>query len=224
MLQLTNVSKTYHVGDESIPALKNINLEIDDGEFVAIEGPSGSGKSTLLHLIGGLDTPTSGEIKVNRKIINGLKDRELSKYRNREIGFVFQDFQLQSGLNVLENVEVPLMFATGRKRREATIEKKSRELLKNVGLEDRLAHRPTEISGGQKQRAAIARALVNKPKILLADEPTGNLDSVTGRAIIGLLRHLHAREKTTMVIVTHDRDIAKYADRMIHIRDGQIIK
>ena len=224
MLQLTNVSKIYHVGDESIPALKNINLEIDDGEFVAIEGPSGSGKSTLLHLIGGLDTPTSGEIKVNRKIINGLKDRELSKYRNREIGFVFQDFQLQSGLNVLENVEVPLMFATGRKRREATIEKKSRELLKNVGLEDRLAHRPTEISGGQKQRAAIARALVNKPKILLADEPTGNLDSVTGRAIIGLLRHLHAKEKTTMVIVTHDRDIAKYADRMIHIRDGQIIK
>jgi putative ABC transport system ATP-binding protein len=224
MLQLTNVSKIYHVGDESIPALKNINLEIDDGEFVAIEGPSGSGKSTLLHLIGGLDTPTSGEIKVNRKIINGLKDRELSKYRNREIGFVFQDFQLQPGLNVLENVEVPLMFATGRKRREATIEKKSRELLKNVGLEDRLAHRPTEISGGQKQRAAIARALVNKPKILLADEPTGNLDSVTGRAIIGLLRHLHAKEKTTMVIVTHDRDIAKYADRMIHIRDGQIIK
>ena len=224
MINLQHVSKTYTLGDEKVEALKDITLSIAAGEFVVIVGPSGSGKSTLLHLIGGLDRPTSGEISVDGKNLRKLKDRGLSKYRNRETGFVFQDFHLLPHLNLLENVEVPLMFSTGKKRKEATIEKQARALLETVELNDRLLHRPGEISGGQKQRAAIARALINKPKLLLADEPTGNLDSLTGKSIIALLKKLHQREKTTMVIVTHDREIAKYAERVLEIKDGVLIE
>jgi len=153
-----------------------------------------------------------------------MNDRQISRYRNREIGFVFQDFHLQPHLNIVENVEIPLMFSGFRKRKESTMAKKAKELLSSIGLKDRLAHRPTEISGGQKQRVAIARALINKPKIILADEPTGNLDSVTGKKIITLLKRLHHDNAVTMVVVTHDREIARYAERIIEIKDGRLVE
>lgn len=224
MIELQNVHKVYRMGDETVTALHGINLTIEDGEFIAVVGPSGSGKSTLLHLMAGLDKPTKGQIAVDGKNLSRLKDREISRYRNKEIGLVFQDFHLQQHLTVLENVEIPLMFAGGKKRKEATIQKKAKELLNLVDIGDRLHHRPSEISGGQKQRVAIARAVINKPRILLADEPTGNLDSVTGRDIITLLKQLHKKENMTLVVVTHDRDIAKYADRIVEIKDGRLIQ
>jgi len=224
MIELKNVNKSYHTLDETVEALKNINLTIQDGEFVAIVGPSGSGKSTLLHLIGGLDKPTDGEIVVDGNNLQKLKDRDLSRYRNKEIGFIFQDFQLQSHLTLLENVEIPLMFAPGKKRKESTMKKRAKELLELVEVSDRMHHKPSEISGGQKQRAAIARAIINKPNILLADEPTGNLDSQTGKNIITLLKKLHAKEKMTVVVVTHDRDIAQYAERIVEIKDGKLLE
>jgi len=224
LISLKNVGKIYTAGNEQVEALKDITLEIAEGEFVVIVGPSGSGKSTLLHLIGGLDTPTSGEIKVGGRILGDMKDRQISRYRNREIGFIFQDFHLQPHLNIVENVEIPLMFSGTRKRKEATIAKKAKELLMSIGLKDRLKHRPSEISGGQKQRVAIARALINKPKIILADEPTGNLDSVTGKKTITLLKRLHKENAVTMIIVTHDREITRYAERIVEIKDGRLIE
>lgn len=224
MIELQNIQKIYKTGDETVTALKNINLNIDDGEFVAIVGPSGSGKSTLLHLIGGLDKPSDGNIIVDGKNLRKLKDKDLSRYRNKEIGFVFQDFHLQSHLTLLENVEIPLMFASGKRRKEATMQKKAKELLQLVDIGDRMNHRPSEISGGQKQRTAIARAIINKPNILLADEPTGNLDSVTGKSIIDLLKMLHKKEKMTVIVVTHDREIAKFAERIVEIKDGLLIE
>jgi len=224
LISLENIGKIYTVGNESIEALKDINIRIAKGEFVVIVGPSGSGKSTLLHLIGGLDKPTSGIIKIDGKILNNLGDKKLSQYRNRDVGLVFQDFHLHPHLNIVENVEMPLIFAGARKRKEATLEKKAKELLTSVGLKERLTHRPSEISGGQKQRVAIARALINKPKIILADEPTGNLDSQTGKKIITLLKRLHGEKETTMIIVTHDREIARYAERIMEIKDGRLIE
>ncbi len=224
MIELKNVQKVYKTGDETVTALKNINLTIQDGEFIAIVGPSGSGKSTLLHLIGGLDKISDGEILVDGKNLQKLKDKELSHYRNKEIGFVFQDFHLQSHLTLLENVEIPLMFATGKKRKEATMQKKAKELLTLVDVGDRMNHRPAEISGGQKQRTAIARAIINKPHILLADEPTGNLDSQTGKSIIDLLKKLHKKENMTLIVVTHDREIANEAERIVEIKDGKLIE
>lgn len=224
MIELQNVHKVYRTGDETVEALKDITLTIEDGEFVAIVGPSGSGKSTLLHLIAGLDKTTEGTITVEGKNLQRLKDRDISKYRNKTIGLVFQDFHLQTHLTLLENVEVPLMFAPGKKRKEATMQKKAKELLELVDVGDRMHHRPSEISGGQKQRTAIARAIINKPSILLADEPTGNLDSMTGQSIIALLKKLHKKENMTLVVVTHDREIAKYADRTIEIKDGRLLE
>jgi putative ABC transport system ATP-binding protein len=224
MIELKNISRIYRVGDESITALKDISLKINDGEFIAIVGPSGSGKSTLLHLIGGLDKSTGGEILVDGKNIQKLKDRELSEYRNKKIGFVFQDFHLQPHLTLLENVEIPLLFAGGKKRKEAVMQKKAKELLELVDVGERMNHRPAEISGGQKQRTAIARAIINNPHILLADEPTGNLDSQTGNAIIALLKKLHQKEKMTVIVVTHDHEIAKNAGRIIEIKDGKLIE
>ena len=223
-ISLQQISKLFSAGGETVEALKNVDLEIEKGEFIAVVGPSGSGKSTLLHLIGGLDRQTSGELFVDEKPLDSLKDHELSKYRSRQIGFIFQDFHLQQNLTITENVEVPLMFANNKIRREATLEKKAHELLGTVGLKERLNHRPNQISGGQKQRVAIARALINKPKIVLADEPTGNLDSVTAKKIITLLKRLHKEKDVTMIVVTHDREIAKYADRIIEIKDGKLVE
>ena len=224
MIKIQNVTKTYQTGTDSVTALKNISLQIDSGELIIIVGPSGSGKSTLLHLIGGLDIPTEGEILVNNQKINGLKDKPLSKYRNREIGFVFQDFHLAPHLNLAENIKLPLLFNKGKKLSPRTINKKTAEIIEEFNLTDRRLHLPSQISGGQKQRAAIARALINKPKILLADEPTGNLDSITGKQIIGLLKEIHRKNKMTMVIVTHDKEIAKSAERIIEIKDGVLVE
>lgn len=224
MIHLQKVGKEYRVGTEHVHALKEIDLTIGEGEFVAIVGPSGSGKSTLLHLIGGLDTPTDGTVRVNKKNLQTLNDKALSRFRNKEIGFIFQEFHLQSNLSIVENVEMPLMFSDAKSKKEAVMQKKARGLLTVVGLEERLNHKPNEISGGQKQRVAIARALINNPRILLADEPTGNLDSITGKNIIHLLKDLHRKKNLTIVIVTHDREIAKAAERIIEIKDGLLIE
>ncbi len=218
MIKLSNVSKTFTVGTEEIHALKGIDLHIKKGEFLAIVGPSGSGKSTLLHLIGGLDNPTKGMIEVNGENIGTMKDRQLSEYRSRQVGFIFQDFKLQPHLTVLENVRMPQLFSR-RKTKQS-----SHKMLESVGLKDRAQHKPTEISGGQKQRAALARALMNNPKLIIADEPTGNLDSMTGKKIIDLLKNIHKRNGVTLIIVTHDRNIAKHATRIIEIKDGKLKK
>jgi len=223
-ISLREVGKSYRTGDESVEALKNISLEINKGEFIVIVGPSGSGKSTLLHLIGGLDTASEGEVIVEGKLLTSLNDKKLSRYRNKEIGFIFQDFHLHKGLNLVENVEIPLMFSETKNRKETSMQKKAAEILSSVGLKSRLNHRPSQISGGQKQRVAIARALINNPKIVLADEPTGNLDSQTGKKIITLLKRLHKEKNITMLVVTHDREIAKHAERIIEIKDGRLIE
>jgi ABC-type lipoprotein export system ATPase subunit len=214
------VTKTYKLGSERITALDNIDLTIQQGEFVAITGESGSGKSTLLQLIGGLDKPSDGKIIVDGHDIKKLSDRKLSIFRNRSIGFVFQFFYLQPFLNTQVNLEVPGMFArTSTDKRH----KSSQELAEAVGLADRLRHLPKELSGGQMQRAAIARALLNRPKVLLADEPTGNLDQANSRAIIDLFEAVRKKYGTTVVIVTHDRNIAARADREISLRDGKLV-
>jgi putative ABC transport system ATP-binding protein len=223
MIEYKNVSKTYYVGNESVPALKNIYLKIEKGEFVVIVGPSGSGKSTLLHLLAGLDTPTGGSIHVNGINIASISDSKLSDYRNREIGLVFQDFKLHPHLNILENVQIPLYFNKKKLFKWFGAKRKARKILKEFGLGERLKHKPSEISGGQKQRVSIARALINEPPILLADEPTGNLDSITGREIISLLKQLHKEKKNTIIVVTHDKTLARYASRMIEIKDGKLV-
>ncbi|SNX53965.1 ABC transporter ATP-binding protein [Thermoanaerobacterium sp. RBIITD] len=218
MIEVNKVFKFYQMGKEQVAALNGIDLKIRDGEFVAVVGPSGSGKSTLMHLIGGLDKPSGGSIVVDGHDISKLKDKELSKYRNQNIGFVFQSFNLEPSITSLENVMMPLMFAGigEKKRKEMAL-----HALTLVGLEKRAKHRPTELSGGERQRVSIARAIVNNPSILLADEPTGNLDSKTGLSIINLLKDL--KEKGyTIIMVTHNTDDAKKADRIIKIKDGQI--
>ncbi|MCR3757400.1 ABC transporter ATP-binding protein [Clostridium felsineum] len=218
MIEVKNVSKTYKMGKEIVTALNNVNLKIDDGEFVAIVGPSGSGKSTLMHLVGGLDTPTIGSICVDNKDISKLKDKEMSKYRNRKIGFVFQAFNLENTQTALENVMMPLIFAgvNGGLRRE-----KAKKALEMVGLKDKEKHRPSEMSGGQRQRVSIARALVNEPQIIFADEPTGNLDSKNGALIMKLLEDLNEKGYT-IIMVTHNMEEAKKAKRVIRIKDGQV--
>lgn len=215
-IQLNNVSKTYTVGTESIEALKNIDLTIKEGEFLAIVGPSGSGKSTLLHLIGGLDAPTKGTITIGKQEIGTLNDTDLSTYRSQKVGFIFQDFKLQPHLTALENVRMPQLFSRAKTKQSP------KAILEKVGLGKRLHHKPTEISGGQKQRVAIARALINKPDIIIADEPTGNLDSITGKKIIDLLKKIHKESGITMIIVTHDQNIAKHAHRIVEITDGKL--
>jgi len=212
--------KTYVMGSEEIHALRGVSINIEKGEYVAIMGPSGSGKSTLMNLIGCLDTPSKGSYTLNGKEVGSMNDDELARIRNEEIGFVFQTFNLLPRATALHNVELPLVYAgvSGRDRQE-----RARNALEKVELTARASHKPNELSGGQRQRVAIARALVNNPSILLADEPTGNLDSKTGVEIMAVFKRLHDAGNT-IILVTHEPDIAAYAHRVIHIRDGQVEK
>jgi putative ABC transport system ATP-binding protein len=220
LIETRDLWKTYVMGEEEIHALRGVSIEIERGEYVAIMGPSGSGKSTLMNLIGCLDTPTKGSYLLNEKEVAAMNDDELAEIRNQEIGFVFQTFNLLPRATALHNVELPLIYAgiAGKLRQE-----RAKAALEKVDLMSRASHRPNELSGGQRQRVAIARALVNDPSILLADEPTGNLDSKTGNEIMGVFERLHGAGNT-IVLVTHEADIAAYAHRTIHIRDGQVEK
>ena len=220
ILEFEGVRKTYRVGDQEIHALDGINLRIEEGEFVAIIGPSGSGKSTLMHLLGCLDTPTEGRMAVCGTDLSRASADELARMRNREVGFVFQSFNLLPRLDVVSNIELPLIYSgvPARERRE-----RATGAARRVGLGDRLANRPTQLSGGQCQRVAIARALVNNPRIVFGDEPTGNLDSATGRNILEIFKELHASGKT-IILVTHDSSIASQAGRVIELRDGRIAR
>jgi putative ABC transport system ATP-binding protein len=220
LIETHDLWKTYAMGAEEVHALRGVSVQIEQGEYVAIMGPSGSGKSTLMNLIGCLDTPTKGTYLLNGKRVGDMNDNELARIRNEEIGFVFQTFNLLPRATALHNVELPLVYAgvSGKTRQE-----RAREALAKVELTERALHRPNELSGGQRQRVAIARALVNNPSILLADEPTGNLDSKTGTEIMGVFAKLH-EGGNTIVLVTHEPDIAAHAHRVIHIRDGQVEK
>jgi putative ABC transport system ATP-binding protein len=218
LIETVDLWKTYIMGSEEIHALRGVSVQIDRGEYVAIMGPSGSGKSTLMNLIGCLDTPSKGSYLLNGKQVSQMNDNELARIRNEEIGFVFQTFNLLPRATALRNVELPLVYA-GMAPKDR--ERRAREALDKVELTSRMTHRPNELSGGQRQRVAIARALVNNPSILLADEPTGNLDSKTGLEIMGLFERLH-KAGNTIVLVTHEADVAAYAYRTIHIRDGQV--
>src|SRR5437762_6317968 len=217
LIRLQQISRRYQMGEETIHALREVSLEIQRGEYVAIMVPSGSGKSTMMNLIGCLDTPTSGEYILNEVQVSQMDDNQLAEVRNKEIGFIFQTFNLLPRSDALRNVELPLIYAGvgSEERRRIAL-----EALKNVGLADRVHHKPNELSGGQRQRVSVARALVNNPSILLADEPTGNLDTATGNEIMGLFERLH-KQGNTIVLVTHEHDIALHAHRVIHIRDGK---
>ena len=218
LVELRNVSKIYRLGDEEIRALDDVSLDIDAGEFISIIGPSGSGKSTLMHILGCLDSPSKGTIQLDGVMIHNASARELAAIRNRKIGFVFQFFNLLPKLNVMQNVELPMIYSgvAGSIRRQRAM-----AALEAVGMANRAKHRPSQLSGGQQQRAAIARALVNDPRLVFADEPTGNLDSHTGEAILQLFRKL-SQEGRTIVLVTHDPEIAAVTPRRIEIRDGKI--
>lgn len=219
MIELKGIYKSYHVGHLEVPVLKNINLTIDEGEYVAIMGPSGSGKSTLMNIIGCLDRPTEGTYLLNGRDVFKEDDTGLAAVRNRTIGFVFQQFQLLPRMDAQKNVELPLIYAGVSK---AERKKRALEALRRVGLEDRKSHRPSELSGGQQQRVAIARALVTEPFVLLADEPTGALDSHSSRIVLDLFDELH-KEGRTVVLITHDPEVAERAQRQITIRDGELI-
>jgi putative ABC transport system ATP-binding protein len=221
LVELKNVSKVYKMEKVEVLALRRVNMKIKKGEFAAVIGPSGSGKSTLLHMIGCLDRPTKGEVILDGIDVSKLSDNELSRIRAEKIGFVFQFFNLYPTLTALENVELPMMIVEKNKSER---KKRARELLKIVGMEKRAEHLPSQLSGGERQRVAIARALANDPPLILADEPTGNLDSKSGKEIVTLLDKLQEEEGKTIVMVTHILDIAKFAERLIYLKDGEIIK
>jgi putative ABC transport system ATP-binding protein len=218
LIDIKKITKLYEMGEEKLYALRGVDLVIEKNEYVAIMGPSGSGKSTLMNIIGCLDTPTSGDYILNGKDVHEMDDDELAEIRNKEIGFVFQTFNLLPRSNAIHNVELPLVYS-GLSRSERL--KRAEEALANVGLADRMTHKPNELSGGQRQRVAVARALINNPSIILADEPTGNLDTKTGEEIMALIKELN-NKGNTIIIVTHEEDIAKHANRIVKIRDGMI--
>ena len=223
MISIQKMTKVYGAGEAEVRALDGVSLEIAKGEWVAITGPSGSGKSTLMHIVGCLDSPTSGEYWLNGVEVSGMNDTELATVRNREIGFVFQSFNLLSRVDALGQVMLPLQYQRGEKRLpRGERAKRSREMLEMVGLGGRTHHLPTELSGGQQQRVAIARALAQQPSILLADEPTGNLDSKSGAEVMEIFHHLHREQGLTVVMVTHDPKVAAQAERVIHFQDGLI--
>jgi putative ABC transport system ATP-binding protein len=220
LIKLENVWKTYKLGEIDLSVLKGINLEIMPGSFVTIMGPSGSGKSTLMYLLGLLDTPSQGKIYLQGQYTLNFSEDRLAEVRGKKIGFIFQQFNLLQNLTALENVMLPMIFQgiSEEKRKE-----KAKQLLESVNLGQRINHRPSEMSGGEQQRIAIARSLVNDPEILIADEPTGNLDSTTGKTVMEILTKLHREQKKTIVVVTHDPNIAQYSQNVIHIQDGQIV-
>jgi putative ABC transport system ATP-binding protein len=218
LIELNEITKFYQMGSQEVHALAGVSLHVHTNEYVAIMGPSGSGKSTMMNIIGCLDTPTGGEYYLNSQKVSEMTDNELAEIRNREIGFVFQTFNLLPRVNCLQNVELPLVYA-GMKR--IARREQAADALRSVGLGDRMDHKPNELSGGQRQRVAVARALVNKPSIIMADEPTGNLDTKTGEEIMHLFEHLY-RQGNTLLVVTHEEDVAQHARRIIRLRDGII--
>jgi len=220
LIKVRDLAKIYQIGTQEVHALRSIDLDIQKNEFVALMGPSGSGKSTLMNIIGCLDTPSRGSYHLNGNDVSNMEDDELAEVRNREIGFVFQTFNLLPRYSALENVALPLIYkGVSRSDRQ----ERAREVLNHVGLGDRIDHKPNELSGGQRQRVAVARALVNKPSIILADEPTGNLDTKTSYEIMGLLDEIH-RQGNTIILVTHEEDIAEHAKRIVRLRDGLVEK
>lgn len=219
MIEARGLRKVYRNGVKQLEVLKGVDLKVEKGEVLAVLGPSGSGKSTLLHLLGGLDSPTAGEVTIEGAEIFSLSEAERARLRNEKIGFVFQFYHLLPEFDALENVLLPLLIKGGEPKGQR---EKGIELLRSVGLEGRMGHKPGELSGGEQQRVAIARALVNEPELLLCDEPTGNLDSDTGKNIIEILWELNKKRKMTLIVVTHDAEIAKSAGRVLHIRDGKI--
>jgi putative ABC transport system ATP-binding protein len=221
IIKLDNVWKIYKMGEVEVPALRGINLEVKKGEFLAVMGPSGSGKSTALNMIGCLDIPTKGRIYLEKHDISKLAESDLAQIRGKKIGFIFQQFNLISTLSALENVALPMIFQNITKEERIN---RSKKLLGMVGLGDRIHHKPNELSGGQQQRVAIARSLINDPEVVLADEPTGNLDSESGHKVIDFLKDLHKKENKTVVMVTHDEDLAKQAQRVEYLHDGHIVK
>jgi len=218
MIKLVDITKTYPMGKRELTVLRGVNLHVEEGELVAIMGPSGSGKSTMLNLMGCLDTPTSGSYYLEGREVSNLSSGELALIRSRKIGFVFQQFNLLPRISALANVELGMRYAGGSDRRKAL------EALDRVGLSDRATHRPTELSGGEQQRVAIARAIVKQPPLLFADEPTGNLDSKSGAEVISILTTLHAEQHMTLIMITHDANIAHHCQRVFHFKDGQIEK